>query len=231
MATYHEELVEKLTRLQNARTSIRSEMCKAYAAVLKKPGDELIEEFKQDLESVLNNDPQADSFIAVYIVSDEVFDFLDVPEEDYSIKAEAIANVVEAKLAELGLSFMNVKITSSRLRTNWFSRMIKALLIGSFRSYYTITIECILLQKHLSGQLEGHKTQDASKRFIGRIKDGTLRQRLEPGEVFRQMARENGVTTKQVAEDVERVHTGQTPKYIKIERGANEHGNKSARQR
>lgn len=213
---YKEELRNKLQELRHSKIEVEKQMLDLYLKVIRKNEANLPALIKKSLEDALSKNNDLQEWEDKFCISDATFDVLwAAPDENSKLRHKAIQQYLEETLTAMDLTFLKRAVTVERFRKNFFTSMI-AKLIG-LRTTYCISLWTISLQ----ADLYDDSVQEAAERFIVRIKSGVLKPTEEPGAYFRRTAKENGFTPKQALENIERIHTGQDPKYIKIERKQN----------
>lgn len=227
MATYREELSDLSARVVNARVVIKEQIIALLNKQIQRAIALCIPDFKRSIEEQLNADPAISQVRYTFCIGDEVFDPIDLKEKDLELRLEAFTSAVIAEMKALG--WEDFRISARMERARFIPRLI------GVRTYYAVKVALPITMSESDMKLLagfGLDSMIAASKFIDRIKTGVLKPTEEPGAHFRRLAAEEGITAKQAAEDVEQVHTGQPPEYIKIDRkGANEHGNETTRKR
>lgn len=216
---YRDSLAERVERLKTAKALIEGQMIDLLKDRIRKAVDKQIVVFKEDAEAALNENPNKTSIDDAFWICDDVFDPIDEKEENQELRLEALISVVFERLKDLGWEDFRYKAKTERARL--FGRLL------GIRTHYIVEVELPLSMSVMDMELLnkfGMNGMQSSKQFIDRIKTGVLRPSEDPTSRFTRMAKEAGVTPGQAHEDVERVHTGQSPKYIKIERNGDSNG-------
>jgi hypothetical protein len=226
MATYRDELLSLSIKVNTARDLIKEQIINLLNKQISRALTASMPNFKEDIEKQLDENPTRGSVNYTFCIGDEIFDVIDMREQDHELRLEAFTSAVITEIKALGWDDFRIKSRVERSR--YIARLI------GIRTYYAVEVSLPITMSTDDMDLLtqfGINSMIAASKFIDRIKTGVLKPTEEPGAHFRRLAEKAGVTPKEALEDVERIHTGQAPRYIKIEKGANEHGSKNTRQR